>query len=58
MAKIKHKSFRLPEEVDEQLSIISVLVKKTHQELLREAVQDVIKKYQPQVQKKFSIQAG
>jgi ribosomal protein S17E len=38
--------------------IISVLVKKTHQELLREAVQDIIKKYQPQVQKKFSIQAG
>jgi predicted DNA-binding protein len=58
MAKIKHKSFRLSEEVDEQLSIISVLVKKTHQELLREAVQDVIKKYQPQVQKKISIQAG
>ena len=58
MSKIKHKAFRLPEEMDIQLSIISAVLRKSHQELLREAVQEIIKKYQPQVQQSISIQSG
>jgi hypothetical protein len=58
MSKIKHKAFRLPEEMDMQLSVISAVVRKSHQELLREAVQEIIKKYQPQVQQTLSIQTG
>jgi len=56
MAKIKIKSFRLSEEKDKQLGIVSVVIGKPHQELLREAVDEIIKKYQPEVQRQLSIQ--
>jgi predicted DNA-binding protein len=56
MAKVKVKSFRLSEEKDKQLGIVSVVIGKPHQELLREAVDEIIKKYQPEVQRQLSIQ--
>jgi predicted DNA-binding protein len=58
MPKVKVKSFRIPEEMDHKLSIISAVFKKQQQELLREAVLEIINKYESLVSRELIAESN